>query len=179
MSTYIAFLRALNVGGRNASMADLRQCMSEAGFEDVETYIQSGNLRVSSPVRGEAKVAEAIEGALAQRCGFEVPAILRTPAQLTSTVEASPQSLLGADARHYVAFLRMVPSGPAREALDAWKVDGERLQIVGRDLHIWLTKPSHQAKATNARLEKLAGTLATTRSWTVVSALASRWGAPA
>lgn len=177
MATYLAFLRALNVGGRNASMASVREALTTAGFADVETHIQSGNVRLSSSLRSEAKVADAVEVALADLCGFEVPAMVRTPAQLRAAYDASPDSPLGDEARHYLAFLRAAPTSAATESLNTWAVDGERLEVVGRELHIWLTKPSHEAKATNARLEKVAGVLATTRGWKVVSALASKWGA--
>jgi uncharacterized protein (DUF1697 family) len=176
MSTYIAFLRAVNVGGRVVKMEALRGHLQDAGFTDVETYIQSGNVRVASRARSTAKVEEKLEAALASTLGFEVPALVRTPRELTAILQTSPASPLGDAARHYVAFLRREPSADAVERLDGWDVDGERLKLVGRNLHLWFTKPTHEAKATNARLEKVSGVAATSRDWKVLSALAARWG---
>ena len=51
MFTYIAFLRAINVGGRTAKMGDLRPGLYDKGFGDIESYIQSGNLRFTSSLQ--------------------------------------------------------------------------------------------------------------------------------
>lgn len=175
MPTYIGFLRAVNVGGRKVPMAELRSHVEQAGFTEVATYIQSGNLRVASTLRSAAKVESRLEQVVSDAFGFEVPTIVRSPGQLKALVAADPKSPLGKDAQHYVAFLRDVPSQTASTALTDWDVEGERLTLDGRDLHLWLTKPSHQAKATNARIEKIAGTVATSRGWKVVRALADTW----
>src|SRR5665647_3022276 len=82
MPTYIAFLRAINVGGRFVKMADLRTGLSHKGFGDVESYIQSGNLRFTSSLRSAAKVELVLEAELEELCGFTVRAIVRTPEQL-------------------------------------------------------------------------------------------------
>lgn len=176
MATYIAFLRAVNVGGRSVAMAALRGHLGAGGFTDVETYIQSGNVRVGSRARSAAKVEQQLEKVISDAIGLEVPAIVRTPGELVSLVKSAPESPLGPAAHHYVAFLRGKPSAEAAEELNGWHVDGERLTLGGRDLHLWFTKPSHEAKASNARIEKIAGTVATSRGWKVVSALADKWG---
>src|SRR5674476_1035939 len=82
MPTYIAFLRAINVGGRFTTMADLRAGLNPKGFSEVESYIQSGNLRFASTLRSATEVEAALETALEQICGFTVRAIVRTPGQL-------------------------------------------------------------------------------------------------
>ena len=82
MPTYTAFLRALNVGGRFAKMADLRTGLIHKGFGEVESYIQSGNLRFRSGPRSVPQTELAFETALEELCGFTVSAIIRTPVQL-------------------------------------------------------------------------------------------------
>ena len=176
MSTYIAFLRAVNVGGRVVKMEALRGHLTEAGFSDVETHIQSGNVRLTSKARSTTKVEQLIEKALGATVGFEVATLVRTPKQLSALVADSPESPLGDDARHYVCFLRDEPTKKAAAELDGWDADGERLTLVGRDLHLWMTKPTHEAKINNARIEKIAGIAATNRNWKVASALAAKWG---
>jgi uncharacterized protein (DUF1697 family) len=175
VSTYIAFLRAVNVGGRAVPMAVLRGHLAEAGFTDVATHIQSGNVRVGSGLRSSAKVEAQLEKVMSAAFGFDIPAIVRRPQELVALVDTSPANPLGEGARHYVSFLRDQPTASQAAKLNAWDVDGERMIVVGRDVHLWFEKPSHLAKLNNARIEKLAGTQSTNRNWTVVTALAKKW----
>src|SRR4029077_8166446 len=82
MPTYIALLRALNVGGRYYKMADLRENLTDSGLEDVETYIQTGNVRFRSRMRSAAKVEKHVEEVLAEHCTFDVPAVIFAPSEL-------------------------------------------------------------------------------------------------
>ncbi len=175
MSTYLVFLRSINVASRFVKMEALRGHLEAAGFGEVETHIQSGNVRLTSGARSTGKVAEAVETALNSALGFDVKAVVRKPAELLATVEGAPASPLEDGARHYLTLLRDLPGAEATEKLDGWDVDGERLQLAGRDVHVWITKPYNEVKASNARIEKLAGVAATTRDWKVISALAAKW----
>src|SRR5512139_471252 len=83
MPSYITLLRAVNVGGRVFKMADLRSCLEDAGLRDVETYMQTGKVRFSTSMRSRSKVERYVEDALAGGCGFDVPAILFSPDELT------------------------------------------------------------------------------------------------
>jgi uncharacterized protein (DUF1697 family) len=176
MSMYVAFLRAVNVGGRVMKMEALRTHLAGAGFGDVQTHIQSGNVRLTSTARSTARVEKLVEDALRKALGFEVATLVRTPRQLSALMDDCPPSPFGDSARHYVCFLRDEPDSEAAQRLNGWDVDGERLALVGRDLHMWLTKPAHEAQISNAKVEKIAGLPATNRNWTVVSALAQKWG---
>ncbi|MHB8187306.1 MAG: DUF1697 domain-containing protein [Dermatophilaceae bacterium] len=178
MATYIAFLRAINVGGRFVKMADLRTGLSDKGFGEVESYIQSGNLRFRSGLRSVAAVELAVETALEELCGFTVRAIVRTPAllgELTSYGMGLTAPVEG-EVRRYVTFLKEDPDDELVAMMRDWNVPGERAHVNGRDVHVWLAHPSHEAKLTNARIER-GGVVATTRDWKVVSALGEKWGA--
>ncbi|MGV1007853.1 MAG: DUF1697 domain-containing protein [Dermatophilaceae bacterium] len=177
MPTYIAFLRAVNVAPRWVKMARVNTLLPEHGYAEVATHIQSGNLRVTTPTRSAAKVASHLRTVLSEEFGFDIPTIVRTPAQLRElvcTVDGMPAPL--ADARVYIAFLAAHPSATAREQLDGWDTAGERAAVVGPHVVIWLNVPFHKARLTNARIEKIAG-IATTRDLKVVRTLADRWGA--
>src|SRR4051794_9546730 len=176
MPTYVAFLRAVNIGKRQVKMERLRAILADAGFTDVETYIQTGNARFGSSMRSTVKVAVAVEELLESSLGFDVSTVVRTPAQLRGLVTDSPDSPLGAEARHYVGMLRDDAPKHAVAELDAWDVQGERIKVVGRDVHLWLHKPYNQVQATNARIEKITGCRCTNRDWKVVAALAEKWG---
>ena len=76
MPTFIAFLRAVNVGKRKYPMAELREALTDAGFEEVETHIQTGNVLVRTSLRSRTKVIAALEKAMLEDRGFEVPVVL-------------------------------------------------------------------------------------------------------
>jgi uncharacterized protein (DUF1697 family) len=177
MPTYIAFLRAINVGGRFVKMADVRAALSDKGFGEVESYIQSGNLRFKSSLRSPAKVETAVETALEELCGFTVRTIVRSPAQLgrlTSYGMALETPLTG-EVRRYVSFLKKDPDEAFVAAMNGWDLAGERAHVKGREIFLWLAHPSHAAKLSNARMER-GGVVATSRDWKVVSVLGEMWG---
>lgn len=175
MPAYVAFLRAVNVGGRMVKMAALRECLREHGFSDVQTFIASGNVRVSTTLRSPAKVEKALESVMADWLDFEVPTMVRTPVQLTALYDAGSKlsSPLSGSARHYVAFLRDTPSAAATKKLEAWDQPQERATVVGREVHLWLG--SETPKLTNTRMEKILDAVATARDWKTVSKLAGSW----
>lgn len=178
MPRHIAFLRAVNVGKRQVRMAELRQWLTEEGFTDVDTYIQTGNVRVGTPARSPAKVARALEDLLLARCGFDVTCVMVTPTELTAVHDlALGLGLLpGNGIRKYVTFLREDPPDDVVAEINGFETPGERALVVGRAVHWWIDKTSHEARLSNARLERSLGP-GTTRDLKVVAALRDRWGA--
>jgi|SRR5450631_2540571 len=177
MPTYIAFLRAINVGGRFAKMADLRAGLVRNGLAEVESYIQSGNLRLTSNRQAASEVEADLESILKELCGFTVSTIVRTPAQLgeLASYGAGLAVPLEGEVRRYVTFLKKDPDDGFRATFDGWDIPGERAHLNGREVYLWLAHPSHTAKLSNARIER-GGVVATTRDWKVVSALGKAWG---
>jgi uncharacterized protein (DUF1697 family) len=93
---YVAFLRGINVGGKALiRMADLRECIAEAGHPDVATYIASGNVLFSSPSRSAAELEEQLERAIGRRFGLDVRVFVRNARQLAATARAIPEHWLG------------------------------------------------------------------------------------
>ena len=179
MPSYVAFLRAVNVGGRFVKMAGLRAALTQAGFADVETHIQSGNVFVRSARRSTASVATELSRALTAFAGFEVPAIVRTPAQVRSALEAADgiRPLLDGEARRYLAFADGPVPATAAAVLDAWDKPGERVRVLGNEVLAELTIGFHTTTLTNARLERVTGRTTTWRDLSVVRAVDERWGA--
>src|SRR5450631_1542048 len=177
MPAYIAFLRAINVGGRFAKMADLRTGLARKGLAEVETYIRSGNLRLTSSLPAASKVEAELESMLTELCGFTVSTIVRTPAQLGELTShgAGLAAPFEGEVRRYVTFLKEDPDDDFVAAFDGWDIPGERAHVNGREVYLWLAHPSHTAKLSNARIER-GGVVATTRDWKVVSALGKVWG---
>lgn len=178
MPVHVVFLRAVNVGKRQVRMADLREVLEDAGFDEVETYIQTGNVRVRSSMRSGPKVAQALEAAIEDWKGFPVPCVLRTPAQLRSLVadvDAVP-ALLRPAGRRYVAIADGVIHSEAAAELEAWDVDGERVRVLGSAALVEMGHGVAETRLTNTRVEKLTGRTMTWRDLKVVRELSQRWG---
>lgn len=175
--TYIAFLRAVNVGKRQYPMAELRAVLGAAGFEDVETHIQTGNVRVRTPMRSAAKVRRALEEAMRADRGFEVPVVLLTPDELVQVhAEAAELAAGRAVVGHYLALLAEPPDAEGARALEQRSTEGEEVRVGRRAAHLLLTsKAFHEARTGNAEVERHLG-VATTRSLTVITKLVEKWG---
>ena len=176
--TWIGFLRAVNVGKRQVRMQALRELLEAEGYEDVETHIQSGNLKVRSGTRSAAKVEADLRRAISAEFGFDVPVVVRTPAQLRRLADEAEAlvSPIAQDAGRYVTFMTgdLDPAGV--EALHSWDAATEGARVVGNDVVLFLAAGVQGAKLTNARIEKLTGAVGTARNITVVRALADKWG---
>jgi len=91
---YLALLRGINVGGRNRIlMADLRARLGAAGYEEVRTYIQSGNVLFRSDVSDREELRHAIEGTLAEAFDYAATVELRSRAELQATVDQAPPGI--------------------------------------------------------------------------------------
>src|SRR5688572_28723471 len=109
MARYVAFLRAINVGGRYVKMEVLKRHFDEMGFTGVSTFIASGNVIFETRARDAAALERKIEAGLKKGLGYEVATFLRTPRELAVVVAHEP--FPGSpEAESYVAFLREPPS---------------------------------------------------------------------
>ena len=109
MTTYVALLRGINVGGRNLiKMAELKTTFEEAGFEDVRTYIQSGNVLFRAARSSSAALERRVEAILSRRFSYRASVLLRSQSQMRNVVEGAPRDF-GANPGAYlydVAFLK-------------------------------------------------------------------------
>jgi uncharacterized protein (DUF1697 family) len=152
-------------------MPELRELLGDAGFEDVRTYVQSGNVVLSSDGAPESVASEA-ERLIAARFGFDVAVIVRTAGELAEVVERNPLAEVAVDPKRYqVSFLESEPDPAAVERIAAFKAEPERLVAIGRELYAWHPDGIGRSKLWN----KLAGTglgvRATARNWTTVTTL--------
>lgn len=176
MTTYVAFLRAINLGATRKFPKDaIAEATRSAGFEDVETYINTGNVRLSTRMRSLARVERALEQAYLADRGFEVPTLVYTLEELRE-VDAYAAAV-DHDGKHYVALLREVPDAERLAAMQARCGPGERVELGGRALH-WMVSADgvHGTKLSNTVIEKQLGTVSTTRNPTVIRAVLERWG---
>jgi len=111
VATYIGFLRAINLGAkRKFPKADIVAAVERAGFTDVETYINTGNVRFGTTMRSRPRIEAALEEAFAADRGFEVPTIVFTPAELRAVAADARRFADGHEGRHYVSLLKSEPT---------------------------------------------------------------------
>lgn len=169
--TWVALLRAINVGGRNkVPMAALREAYLKAGCDRVASYIQSGNVVLRSEETDPARLAPLLEEAVRQASGVESPVVLRTAAEWTEAIGANPFVDLDPAGLH-VKFLAGVPEPAALAALEAVDSGPDRLRVVGRDVYWYLPDGVIAARAAGKAAELRLGT-GTMRNWRTVLRIA-------
>lgn len=134
MGIRIILLRAVNVGGANLPMAELREIMGGLGARNVRTYIASGN--AVCELDGDPDAFDrALERALETKYGFFRESISRTPAELATALAAHPFEVV--EARFsYVTFLTAAPTAAAIEKARSYQTGRDVWEVVGRELHI-------------------------------------------
>jgi len=173
MATWIGFLRAINLGAkRKFAKADIVAAVEAAGFTGVETYINTGNVRFDTTLRSRAKIEAALEKAFEAEAGFAVPTIVFTQKELVAIADEAES--FGHGGRHYVSLLKETPTAAAVKAVEAAGTAEEVARVGGRAVHLLLGDNYHEARLTNATIEKHLG-VATNRNLTVVRALAEKW----
>ncbi len=180
MPTHIAFLRAINLGPKRKFPKDaIKAAVESTGATDVETYINTGNVRLTSRLRSRARVEAALEKAFLADRGFEVATIVFTPAELVAIAEAA-DDLAGENPKaqaHYITLLKKEPAAEAVDAVEALSVDRELCRVTGRAAHVVLLKAFHAGNLMKTK-PFLALGAGTARNVTVIRTLADRWGAP-
>jgi uncharacterized protein (DUF1697 family) len=150
---YVALLRGINVGGKSiVRMADLKECIEELGYDNVSTFIASGNVFFETPERDAAKLEPAIGRALKRRFKLPITVVVRSRAEVGRIVKAIPAKWIGNESvRVYVAFLRRTRDGRklARELRPREGVD----QLVAtKSALMWATR---RDALTRSGLQKL------------------------
>ena len=178
MPTYVAFLRAINLGPtRKFPKTAIVEAVESCGCTDVETYINTGNVRFTCGLRSRAKVEAELETAFETAAGFQVPTIVMTPAELreiaADAVEiAQTHRNTGA---HYVSLLKEKPTASDVRKLEDLDHGEDLVAVRGRGAHLLVVTPSARGRLSNTTVEKLLG-VATNRNLNVVRHLADKWG---
>jgi uncharacterized protein (DUF1697 family) len=172
MTRMVALLRAVNVGGRKLPMAEFRAQIASLGWDNVATYIQSGNLlfdAACSPAEAEA----AIEALIREHHGYEAPAIVRTRDQWAGYPRGNPFDEAARDTPNYLLMLvakEAIKAGAA-EVIQARATAGEQVCKVGETVWIHFPQGSGTSKLTPALMDKAIGSTATSRNYRTVCTL--------
>ena len=177
MSARIALLRGINVGGhRKLPMAELRAALTDAGFTEVRTYIQSGNVFVAGGPSTAAAAGELISQVIMARWGYDVPVVIRDATVLPALLERSAELFAVVDAdRHdklvHVGFLSAIPSANAIAALDPARWPGDSVVVDGAHAHLQYGAGAGTSKLTGDYLERTLGVRITMRNLRTVRKL--------
>jgi len=175
MTSYIALLRAVNVGGRNVlGMSRLRGLVADLGFENVRILLQSGNVVFSGPRKPPAALEKQLEGETANRLGLTIDCFVRTAAEWNEIIERNPfRAEAKRDPSHLVVvFLKSAVPPKNVRALQTAIVGREMVRGAGRELYIVYPDGIGRSKLTGAVAEKAIGIPGTARNWNTVLKLA-------
>lgn len=172
---YVAFLRAVNVGGRVVKMTELKAIFQKLGFADVSTFIASGNVVFGAS--GAASTLETtIEGGLEKALGFAVPTMVRTTDEVArcASFEAFSAPALTV-ASLYVGFMKREAAPPAIKAMQLLQTEIDELRRHGREVYWLARKNIAESSITGAAVEKALQTPVTFRNINTVRRLAAKY----
>jgi uncharacterized protein (DUF1697 family) len=172
MTRHVVLLRGINIGSRNRiSMPVLREALEDAGFKDVRTHLQSGNVVLESSAKPES-VARKCERVISERFKLEIPVVVRTRAELAGVVKRNPLGKVATDPKRYqVSFLSARPSANVVRELQDAAADSEQVVAIGREVYAWHPRTIARSKLWTKLAGKGLGVTATSRNWATVEAL--------
>lgn len=174
--TYVAFLRGVNVGGKNRlPMQALAAMFVAAGCTGVSTYIQSGNVIFRAKRRVAERVQEAVTAAVTAEFGFISPVVVRSREEMQEVLERQPYPVSDEDMLH-VYFLKSEPALEDVDTLDQKRSPGDEFLVRGRDIYARLGNGMAKTKLTNAYFDSKLKTVSTARNWRTVMKLVELMG---
>lgn len=179
MPAYVAFLRAINVGGHIVKMDRLRALFERMGLESVSTFIASGNVLFEAEEEDEQTLEKRIESALEAELGYAVGVFLRTPEELVAVSRHPPFSAeeIASAGGLYVCFLPSAPGAAVRKAVAALDTPVDTLRIHGRELYWRVAERISATEVKDAVLGKALGMPMTMRNMNTVRRIIARIGA--
>jgi uncharacterized protein (DUF1697 family) len=168
----VVLLRGINLGpNKRVAMPALREVFAAAGHGDVRTYVQSGNVVLSSELSPE-ELARESERLIAERFGFDVAVVVRTRDELAQVVERNPLGEVADNPKRYqVSFLSGELPPETLRKLEGLVVESERLVASGRELYAWHPEGVARSKLWASLAGTGLGVTATARNWTTVTTL--------
>ena len=152
-------------------MPELRALLTDAGFDDVKTYVQSGNVVLTSSLSAD-KLGARCENLIAERFGFEVDVIVRTADEIAEVVARNPLADVADNPKRYqVSFLDREPDPDVVEKVAALAAPSEKLVAIGREMYAWHPEGVGRSKMWTKLAGTTLGVRATARNWTTVTTL--------
>lgn len=172
MTAYVALLRGINLGKRQLKMEALRAWVADVGWEDVATYIASGNVVFRGKKQSSTTVAADLEDRISAEAGFDVPVVVRTHDEMQAVVDEIPFATKGAEAKTlHVVFLRDKPKKTALDAIDLAAFAPEEAALGRREVYLHLPNGMGRSKLAVALTDKALANMGTVRNWNTVTKL--------
>lgn len=174
MPTYISLIRGINVGGhKKVKMDQLRKSVEALGFENVRTYVQSGNIVFDAARQSTGTLSTKIQDVILKEFGHSAAVITKTPEELSNAIHNNPfLKQKGLDlAKLHVVFLSGRPQPADVKKLEAIPNGDDEFRWQGDVLFLYLPNGVADSKLANASFEKLLSVRATTRNWRTVNSL--------
>jgi uncharacterized protein (DUF1697 family) len=174
MNKYIAFLRAINVGGTSIiKMDDLRKMFESFGLVNVQTYIQSGNAIFESDEKDASALEGRIEHQLEKSLGKKTQLFVRTMREVETIAKQPPFHPKENETLHIV-FLRSKPNKKSEQALMSFKSTADDFIVKGRDVYN-LRRDKDASVFSNNFIEKTLGVSGTTRNLTTIQKIVEKY----
>ncbi len=172
-------LRGINLGSRRrVAMPALRELLSGAGYEQVQSYVQSGNVVLGSDATPDELERECAR-LISDRFGFEVPVVVRTGEEMARVVALDPLAGIAEDPKRYqVSFLSQPLDADTAKRLSELAVASEEVVVEGREIYAWHPDGVARSKLWNRLASGNLGVTATARNWITVQTLARMAGEP-
>jgi uncharacterized protein (DUF1697 family) len=174
MSTYIALLRGINVGGqKKIKMAELRMFLVTLGFENVLTYIQSGNIIFDSNEKDRVKLEIQISEAIREHYGFEVPVVVKTRKEIEKLLKNNPYQD-SEDLKSNKIYFVLLKEKPRIEDIKTTSTvlfDNEKFLITAECVYLRCALGAGKAKCTNNFFENKLKVAATSRNYRTMTKL--------
>ena len=178
MPKYVAFLRAINVGGHTVKMDHLRSLFEALGFANVETFIASGNVIFDSASKSTRALERKIENHLQESLGYAVATFIRSTSELAAIAQYKPfaDSELNAEGHTlYIGFMADTPSDTAQANLRSLAGKVDDFHLSGREVYWLFRRKFSESGISGALLTKTLGMPATLRNATTVMKLAAKY----
>ncbi len=173
MRTYIALLRGINVSGqKKVPMAELRELLSKSGLENVQTYIQSGNVIFQSSEESKKVIENNIQKSILNHFKIEVPVLIRTPKELKAIFDTCPFSEVKKE-NSYFSILNTVPDVNLVKETQEIKYPNEEFVITDDCVYFYSSVGYGKAKCNNNFFERKLKVSVTTRNYKTMLKLLS------
>jgi uncharacterized protein (DUF1697 family) len=172
MPRQIALLRGINLGShKRVGMGPLRELLAGLGYGDVRTYLQSGNVVLTSQASPE-RLQRELEQQIADELGLETRVLVRTRDELADVIERDPLAGVADDPKRYqVSFLSAEPDAEVVRELGGVDVAPERFVVSGREIYTWHPDGIQRSQLNKVLSDRRLGVIATARNWNTVTKL--------
>ena len=178
---YLCLLRGINVSGHKIiKMEDLRILFTKNGFEDIQTYIQSGNILFTSEIETKEGISTFIENLLLKEYGWIIPSLILEQKDLDQVILSNPYPKLAETSTNkpYVCIPQKALNKKQIEVLRELNYEGEYFTVTQQAIYLYCTKEINKCKLSNNLIEKKLGISCSTRNWRTLLKLQSLFNTP-